>query len=65
MHCIMCNVELSDFESTRKDANTMQYLDMCNDCVGASGITTLDRFDLASENDLDGLDINHDERFDI
>jgi len=56
MHCKLCNAELSDFESTRKDANTYDFVDMCNECIAHSNITTVDRFDLADENDLDGLD---------
>jgi hypothetical protein len=56
MHCITCNAELSDFESTRRDVRNGAFLDMCNECINAANITTLDRFDLADENDLDGLD---------
>lgn len=56
MHCITCNEELTDFEATRKHANSYQFVDMCNECISAAGITTLDRFDLADENDLASLD---------
>ena len=56
MHCITCNAELSDFEATRKDANTMLHLDMCNACISGAGITTLDRMDLASADDLQYFD---------
>lgn len=60
MHCITCNSELSDFESTRRDVRTGAFLDMCNVCIAESKIVTLDRFDLADENDLDGLDCHLD-----
>jgi hypothetical protein len=56
MHCKICNAELSDFEATRRDANTYQFVDTCNECLAYIGTTTVDRFDLADENDLDGLD---------
>ena len=32
MRCLSCNKNLSDFESTRKSANTGEYLDLCNSC---------------------------------
>ena len=57
MHCKVCNTELTDFESTRKDANTFQYLDMCNLCISAAGVPTIDRLDLISEDDIDDLDM--------
>lgn len=56
MKCQTCNAELTDFESTRRDANTFQYLDMCNECIAASGIATQDRFDLMGADDLDSMD---------
>lgn len=35
MRCKACNVELNDFESTRKDSND-EYIDMCMECLTAS-----------------------------
>ena len=32
MRCLSCNKILSDFEATRKSANTGEYLDLCNSC---------------------------------
>lgn len=32
MRCIACNKSLSDFEATRKDSKTGEFIDMCNDC---------------------------------
>ena len=60
MKCKSCNSPLSDFESTRKDAQTLQFLDMCNACIAGSGITTLDRMDLADDNDLQYFDTTED-----
>lgn len=34
MRCTCCNKLLSDYESTRKNAKTGEYMDMCNTCVG-------------------------------
>jgi hypothetical protein len=31
MHCKACDVELSDYESTRKDLRG-DYIDLCNHC---------------------------------
>lgn len=31
MHCVCCDTELSDYESTRKDLHGA-YIDMCNTC---------------------------------
>jgi hypothetical protein len=53
MRCVACNKNLSDFESTRKSAETGEYLDMCNDCFfyTEEDIATIDRDDLRSESD--------------
>ena len=32
MRCQACDSSLSDFESTRKSAETGEYLDLCNSC---------------------------------
>jgi hypothetical protein len=56
MHCKVCNSELSDFEATRKDANSYLHLDMCNACISGAGISTLDRMDLATADDLQYFD---------
>ena len=53
MRCVACNKNLSDFESTRKSAESGEYLDMCNDCFfyTEDDIATIDRDDLRSESD--------------
>ena len=32
MRCRACNVELTDYESTRKD-NNGEFFDLCSDCL--------------------------------
>lgn len=32
MRCVACDVELTDFESTRKSVTTGEYVDLCNAC---------------------------------
>jgi len=32
MHCICCDTELTDIESSRKSNTTGQYLDTCDNC---------------------------------
>jgi hypothetical protein len=48
MRCVACNKNLSDFESTRKDATTGKYLDMCSRCFSdiASDFLVVERTDL-------------------
>ena len=33
MRCIICNDNLNDYELTRKDQNTGEYLDTCSQCT--------------------------------
>lgn len=58
MRCVICNKALSDYESTRKVANTGEYLDMCQDCYGVLDIppAVIDRKDLLHEADIVDLD---------
>ena len=60
MHCIICDAPLSDFEATRKHSHTYQYVDMCNACIAGTGTTTIDRMDLADDNDIDSLNYYDD-----
>lgn len=58
MRCRCCNTLLSDFEATRKEEGTTNYLDMCNKCFKESGLEELilvkERSDLANDGDFDG-----------
>lgn len=57
MRCIACNKNLSDFESTRKYADSQQYVDLCNKCFStiSDSVTTVERLDLKhlEEEDFD------------
>ena len=52
MRCTCCNCLLSDFEATRKSRFTQTYLDTCTKCLDGLGIETIDREDLAEEEEL-------------
>ena len=47
-------MQLSDFESTRKSADTGDYLDLCNLCFApiASTCRVIERYDLIQADDL-------------
>jgi hypothetical protein len=47
MRCRACDKNLTDYESTRKYANTNNYIDLCNHCFSGVYIQTEDRQDLA------------------
>lgn len=53
MRCLACNVELSDYEATRKDLHG-DYIDMCNYCYGTikDDILSTDREDLIVEEEI-------------
>lgn len=71
MRCVTCNKLLNDYESTRKVANTGQYLDMCQDCFATLDIppATIDRKDLLHEADVidveELLDIDYSDLDDL
>ena len=55
MHCNCCNKLLTDYESTRKNAITRDYIDLCRVCFeDVKGLfLVLERKDLITEADLD------------
>jgi len=59
MRCLSCNAELTDFEATRKSAETNEFIDLCNVCYShvKSDVKAIERMDLISESD------NYDEDF--
>ena len=61
-HCKQCDVELTDFEATRKDLSTNEYFDLCTPCfIPISGqVLVRERWDLYSDADDGG----EDEEFD-
>lgn len=54
MRCVACNCCLTEFESTRKSAETEEFLDLCNDCYLPirDQVKALERFDLMSIEDI-------------
>lgn len=62
MHCRACNKLLSDYESTRKNAVTGQYLDLCKVCFEdvKPFVKVIDRKDLITEADLDAPEEDYD-----
>jgi hypothetical protein len=61
--CVACNKNLNDFESTRKNADTGEYLDLCNSCFQdvATDMYVIERSDLEAT-ELEEWD---EERLDI
>jgi hypothetical protein len=53
MRCYCCNASLSDFEATRKSAQTGDFLDICNDCFSyvKDDIDVVERQDLQHASD--------------
>jgi len=48
MRCKSCNESLTDFEATRKTAETKEYIELCNSCFETADNTglILERLDL-------------------
>lgn len=55
MRCLACNKALSEFESTRKSAETGEFIDLCNYCYSTiqNQTPTEEREDLRDEEVLD------------
>ena len=55
MHCTACDRLLTEFESTRRNAHTFQFIDLCKVCFEdvKPFVPTIDRTDLMTEQDLD------------
>jgi len=62
MRCLICDKLLSDFEATRKNVTTGEYIDICYTCSKHANIYSIDNYDLmdaedeANINDTTGLD---------
>lgn len=54
MRCVACNCRLTDFEATRRSAETEEFLDLCNDCYLPirDQVKALERYDLMSIEDV-------------
>jgi hypothetical protein len=53
MRCLSCDAELNDFESTRKYADSGEFVDLCNFCFQSikDSVAVRERFDLFKESD--------------
>ena len=56
MRCLSCNKELTDFEATRRYAESEEFIDMCNDCFKCTDIKAIERPDLMTIHDVVDLD---------
>ena len=58
MRCLSCNAALTDYEATRRSANTDEFIDLCNHCFASvsEDLQTIEREDLA--HDVDYIDEN-------
>lgn len=58
MHCVLCDALLTDFEATRRNAVTSEFLDICNHCFKdfKTIIPTRERKDLVNQSDFDDND---------
>jgi hypothetical protein len=67
MRCVICNEGLSDFEATRKYADSSEFVDMCNHCYSyvKRSVHTIDRDDLLTEQDHVELDTKYDDLDDL
>lgn len=67
MRCVVCNEGLTDFEATRKYADTDDFVDMCNHCYSyvKRNIHTTEREDLLTEQDHVELDTRYDDLDDL
>ena len=62
MHCVACNKLLTDFEATRRNAITKDFVDLCKVCFeDVKGLfPVIERKDLVTQSDLD-LDGDEDD----
>ena len=63
MHCLACNTLLNDFEATRRNANTFQFIDLCNACYSEVKhvIPAIERRDLITSQDIDDLNTQNED----
>lgn len=55
MHCRACDQLLTAFESTRRNANTFEFMDLCKTCYNEVKhiVPVIERKDLATSEDFD------------
>ena len=57
MRCSACDVELTDYEATRRYAASRESVDLCNNCSAVSlyDVAVIDREDLRTLADLEEM----------
>lgn len=60
MRCLACDRALTDYEATRRDAITDEFIDLCNGCFASvyEDLHTIERTDLAHDEDM--IDVDSD-----
>lgn len=55
MHCKCCDAMLTDFEATRRNANTFEFVDLCNECFSEVKhiVPVIERKDLMKPEDFE------------
>jgi hypothetical protein len=55
MRCQCCNASLTDYELTLRHGFTMEFLELCQDCIGSLGykLPVVGRSDLMTEADTE------------
>ena len=58
MRCLCCNEALTDYELTLRHGFTMEFLEMCQECIGSLGykLPVVGRADLMTEADTELAD---------
>ena len=51
MRCLACNIQLNDYEATRKYTDHDEFIDLCNRCYAESDIDAVGREDLLGVSD--------------
>ena len=66
MRCIACDVELTDYEATRRFAVSQEFIDLCNRCAAVSlnDSDVVDRVDLRTLADLEEM-IYHEQDWEL
>ncbi len=65
MRCTACDKILTDYEATRKSAESLEYLDLCNECYSyiVDDVPAIDREDLreaADEEEIRNDNLEYD-----
>lgn len=66
MRCVACDVELTDYEATRRYAVSREFVDLCNNCSAVSlyDVAVIDREDLRTLADIEEM-IYHEQDWDL